>query len=73
MMNSPAQIDAELYSFVKQDRIRLMAERNEFKRLAEEREIELSEIETRSSQVISFLLILCAVLVGVLTYVLSQS
>ena len=73
MMNSPAHIDAELHSFVTQDRIRLMAERNEFKRLAEEREIELSEIETRSSQVISLLLILCAVLVGVLTYVLSHS
>ena len=73
MMNSPAHIDAELYSFIQQDRIRLMAERNEFKRLAEEREIELSEIETRSSQVITLLLILCAVLVGVLTYVLSHS
>ena len=73
MMNSPAEIDAELYSFVKRDRIRLRTDRNVFKRLAEEREIELSEIETRSSQVISLLLILCAVLVGVLTYVLSQS
>lgn len=73
MMNSPAHIDAELYSFIQQDRIRLMAERNEFKRLAEEREIELFEVKTRSSQVISILLIICAVLVGALTYVLSHS
>lgn len=70
MMNRPAQIDPELHDFVKCDRVRLFTERNEFKRLAEEREIEIAELQNRTKQVISMLLVLCAMLIGVLAYVL---
>ncbi|EOR07252.1 hypothetical protein [Acinetobacter tandoii] len=73
MMNNPAKIDPEFHRFVTKDRIRLFTERNEFKRLAEQYEQELYDIQERSKKLISFLLCLCTVLLGVLAYVLSNS
>lgn len=72
-MNLKAQIDPELYEFIHQDRIRLFTERNEFKRLAEQNELELNETQVRSKQVISLLLAINIVLIGVLTYVLQHT
>lgn len=72
-MNNPAKIDPESHSFVAQDRIRLFTERNTFKQLAEQHKQELYEVQERSQKLISFLLFLCAVLIGVLAYVLSSS
>ena len=72
-MNLKAQIDPELHEFIQQDRIRLFTERNEFKRLAEQNELELNETQVRSKQVISLLLAINIVLIGVLTYVLQHT
>lgn len=72
-MNNPAKIDPEFHNFVSKDRVRLFTERNEFKRLAEQYERELSDANQRSKNVISLLLCLCAVLIGVLAYVLCNS
>lgn len=72
-MNTKAQIDPELHEFIQQDRIRLFTERNEFKRLAEQNELELNETQVRSKQVISLLLAINIVLIGVLTYVLQHT
>jgi hypothetical protein len=49
-MNLKAQIDPELHEFIHQDRIRLFTERNEFKRLAEQNELELNETQVRVSK-----------------------
>ena len=72
-MNTKAQIDPELHEFIQQDRIRLFTERNEFKRLVEQNELELNETQVRSKQVISLLLAINIVLIGVLTYVLQHT
>ena len=72
-MNLKAQIDPELHEFIHQDIIRLFTERNEFKRLAEQNELELNETQVRSKQVISLLLAINIVLIGVLTYVLQHT
>ena len=72
-MNLKAQIDPELHEFIHQDGIRLFTERNEFKRLAEQNELELNETQVRSKQVISLLLAINIVLIGVLTYVLQHT
>ena len=72
-MKLKAQVDPELREFIHQDRIRLFTERNEFKRLAEQNELELNETQVRSKQVISLLLAINIVLIGVLTYVLQHT
>ena len=72
-MNLKAQIDPELHELIHQDRIRLFTERHEFKRLAEQNELELNETQVRSKQVISLLLAINIVLIGVLTYVLQHT
>ena len=72
-MNNSAKIDPEFHGFVTKDRIQLFTERNKFKQLAEQRELELYEVQERSRKLISFLLCLCTVLIGVIAYVISSS
>lgn len=43
MMNNMNQSDAELQTFLKQDRIRLFNERNQYKAMAEQAELELED------------------------------
>ncbi len=69
MMNNQARIDPELHAFVKQDRIRLFTERNEFKALAENFERDLYNTKYRSRNVIGILMFIIVVLIGVIAYV----
>lgn len=69
MMNNMNQSDAELKEFLNQDRIRLFNERNQYKALAEQNELELVDAYARFKRVITGLMILfICVLLGVLFY-----
>ena len=69
MMNNMNQSDADLQNFLKQDRIRLFNERNQYKAMAEQAELELEDARVKANRVITGLLvILICVLLGVLFY-----
>lgn len=69
MMNNMNQSDAELQTFLKQDRIRLFNERNQYKAMAEQAEMDLEDARIKFNRVITGLLILLiCVLLGVLFY-----
>jgi hypothetical protein len=63
------QSEADLQEFLKVDRIRLFQERNHYKSLAEQNELELVDARKRFNRVIiGLLVILICVLLGVLFY-----
>lgn len=57
--------------FIRKDRARLFMERNKFKAIAENLERDLYNTKTRSRNVIIWLLLVIAVLIGVIAYVQS--
>lgn len=72
-MNNMNQSDAELQTFLKQDRIRLFNERNQYKAMAEQAELELEDTRVKANRVIlGLLILLICVLLGVLFYATHQ-
>jgi len=69
MMNNMNQSDAEREVYLSQSRIRLFHERNQYKAMAEQAELELEDARVKANRVIAGLLvILVCVLLGVLFY-----
>lgn len=68
-MNNINKPDADRELFLSQDRIRLFHERNQYKAIAEQAEMELEDARVRFNRVITgLLIILISVLLGVLFY-----
>lgn len=73
MMNNMNEQNADRELFLSQDRIRLFQERNHYKDLAEQAEMELVDARVRFNRVITGLLILLiCVLLGVLFYAINH-
>ena len=72
-MNNMNKHDADRELFLSQDRIRLFHERNQYKAIAEQAEMELEDARIKFNRVITGLLILLiCVLLGVLFYATHQ-
>lgn len=72
-MNNMNKPDADRELFLSQDRIRLFHERNQYKAIAEQAEMELEDARIKFNRVITGLLILLiCVLLGVLFYATHQ-
>lgn len=72
-MNNMNKPDADRELFLSQDRIRLFHERNQYKAIAEQAEMDLEDARIKFNRVITGLLILLiCVLLGVLFYATHQ-
>jgi hypothetical protein len=73
MMNNMNEQNAEREVYLSQSRIRLFQERNHYKSLAEQNELELVDARKRFNRVTTGLLILLiCVLLGVLFYAINH-